>query len=174
MTGGPGSGKTTTLEVLRSRGFTCLPDVARTVIRHRLESGLGPRPEAPEFARSLLAANIEQYDQAPDLGKPLFFDFSIVESVLMMRESELLTDEEVLEHLRLRPYNRSAFFFPPWEAIYAQDKERDQSFTDAVRISHSIRESFESLGFRLVSVPCVSAEERADTILITVDSAAEP
>lgn len=165
LAGGPGAGKTTTLQVLRSRGFTCLPDVARTLIQDRLQKGLSPRPDPDEFARSLLQANIDQYDRTLDDGSPIFFDFSIVESLMMMQECGLLTVSEVREHLRMRPYNRTVFFFPPWEAIFTQDEERDQSFLESVRISSSIRDGFESLGFDLVTIPAANPEERADRIL---------
>ncbi|HRI44496.1 MAG TPA: AAA family ATPase [Fimbriimonadaceae bacterium] len=85
-----------------------------------------------------------------------------------------MLDDEVRQHLRQRPYNPTVFFFPPWEAIFAQDAERDQTFFDAVRISKSLREGFESLGFRLVDVPPSSPEERADAIIAAVMSQTEP
>lgn len=165
LSGGPGTGKTTTLRVLESRGLTCCSDVARGIIQSRLQAGLSPRPDPPEFALSLLQASIHQYDKAINHGSPMFFDFSIVESLMMMKECELLTDSEVEDQLRTRPYNHTVFFFPPWEAIFIQDSERDQTFHDSVRISNNIRDGYASLGFTLVTLPLSSPEERANLII---------
>ena len=32
------------------------------------------------------------------------------------------------------PFHATVFVLPPWEAIYATDAERDQSFADAVDV----------------------------------------
>lgn len=87
---------------------------------------------------------------------------------MMMQECGLLADSEVKQHLIARPYNRTVFFFPPWESIYTQDEERDQTFQESVNISNSIRDGFETLGFDLVTIPAASPEERADMILANI------
>lgn len=168
LTGGPGSGKTTTLQALRSRGFTCVPDVARQVIQERLRQGLSPRPEPLDFAEELLNANIEQYDLLQEVEASTFFDFGIVESLLMLKEIGHFTETAVRKQLGNRPYNRAVFFFQPWKEIYAQDSERDQTFLESVAVSNAIKKGYESLGFTLATVPFAEPDDRADFILSVI------
>ncbi|MEQ1823067.1 MAG: AAA family ATPase [Fimbriimonadaceae bacterium] len=165
FTGGPGTGKTTTLIELQSRGYVCMPDVARRIIQERIATGLSPRPEPIQFAQEMLRGNIEQYNLHPDPRTPIFFDYGIIESLMMLQECDPDRNVAQSEMLQTKPYNRTAFFFPPWEAIYTQDSERDHTFSHAVEVAVSIRRGYESLGFTLVDVPAGRPSERAEFVL---------
>ena len=40
LIGGPSSGKTTLIEALKTKGYTCYPEVSREVIREAQEQGI--------------------------------------------------------------------------------------------------------------------------------------
>lgn len=162
LSGGPGTGKTTTADELRRRGCFCAPDVARRIIRERLEKGLSPRPEPKQFAEDWLAANIAQYDEVAVEDKPVFFEYSIAEALMMVGEPGSPLDATPLEE---RPYNSFVFFFPPWPEIFGQDSERDQTLADSERIARELRRGLGALGFVLAEVPPGTPSERADYIL---------
>ena len=61
LTGGPGAGKTTTLNALAARGFLDVPESARTIITTRKEAGLSPRPALAQFGVGMLNAYISRY-----------------------------------------------------------------------------------------------------------------
>ena len=74
VSGGPGAGKTTTLDALAARGFAVVPEVARAVIAERLAAGLSPRPDPLTFASAILERDMAQYEAADRLVGPVFFD----------------------------------------------------------------------------------------------------
>ena len=63
FTGGPGTGKTTVLYAMKACGLYRVPDVAREIIRARLDSGLTPRPEPDVFANSSLQLTFAAHAQ---------------------------------------------------------------------------------------------------------------
>ncbi len=164
FTGGPGAGKSTTLEVLRAQGYPCFSEVARTIIRKRLDSGLSPRPEPAEFAQQILDADVAQYEQSRSDG-PVFFDRGIPDALGMLFEAQQIQLSDAKDLLRDRPYCSHVFFFPPWKAIFAQDLERDQTFAQSVSIASRAQAWYESLGFTVIPMPLVSPEERAALIV---------
>jgi predicted ATPase len=52
------------------------------------------------------------------------------------------------------------FLFPPWEAIYVNDSERDQTFVEAVRVCWKASEWYQRCGYGVVEVPKVGVAER--------------
>ena len=165
FTGGPGTGKTTTLGCLAARGFLCVPESARTIIQERIGAGLSPRPSPAEFAAEILLRDIALYDGAPIQHEPLFFDRGIVDGLGMLHDYGAISLGEAAAHLEERPFAKEAFFFPPWEEIYTNDSERDQTYAEAIEVAQRIRSWFKLLGFRLVDVPFGARDERAEFIL---------
>ena len=171
LTGGPGSGKTTVLHLLEVRGYACVPEVARKVIQTRISQGLAPRPDAAEFGREILAADMAQYDSCSDNGRPTFFDRGIGDALGMLYECGATDIHTAEEYLRIRPYNRTVFLFSPWEAMYSTDAERDQTFSDSVAIAERLETWYGRLGYSTVRVPLGSPGERLDFILDTIRAA---
>ncbi|MCW5940846.1 MAG: AAA family ATPase [Fimbriimonadaceae bacterium] len=165
LTGGPGAGKTTVLGVLAERGFSVAPDSARAIIRKRREQGLSPRPGPYAFARAIYQADVREYDRHRGKGGPVFYDRGYGDVLGMLWEVGAVSRHETLRHFRARPMDRRVLYFPPWQAIYARDEERDQSFEEAVRVGSAVRDWYEALGFTPVAVSFGSPEQRADAIL---------
>ncbi len=159
LTGGPGAGKTTVLEALEARGCHCAPDVARAIIKRRLEAGLSPRPDPVEFAQRIFAGDVANYRAAPMTGVS-YFDRSVIDSLGMLKQCEGVTEQELELALQQYPYNNVAFVFPPWEDIYETDSERDQTFADAVRVFASVKSWYARCGYELREVPFGTVEER--------------
>lgn len=157
--GGPGAGKTTVIDALRSRGFYCLPDVARAIIKSRLSSGLSPRPEPAEFARAIFDGDVANYKAAPAHGT-CFFDRGVVDSLGSLFQCGAMSHEDVALNLRRYPYNQVVFVFPPWEEIYQTDSERDQTYAESVRVFESVKSWYSRCGYRIEEVPVGTLAER--------------
>ena len=75
ITGGPGGGKTSLLESLASKGYNCIPETARQIIKERLSKGLTPRPDAKTFAREIFDQDWKNFisnsasDPSPNLDE---------------------------------------------------------------------------------------------------------
>ena len=167
LTGGPGAGKTTVLELLRIKGFTCKPDVAREIIKERLSKGLSPRPAPAQFVQEILAKEIAQYDQSTLERPPIFFDRGIGDALCMLAQCGAMGDAQIASQLIQRPYNQMIFLFPPWREIYTMDAERDQSYEEAIEVYEEVRQWYQRLGFILAPVPFGTAEQRVEFILNT-------
>jgi len=169
FTGAPGAGKTTVLEQLRARGHAVMPEGARQLIRERSEKGLSPRPPAEDFARAILQRDIESYSVAVGREAPLtFFDRAIPDALAMLEEAGQLVDEEREATLARYPYHGQVFLFPPWEAIYEQDAERDQSFADATRVSDLLEAWYRRCGYEVARMPEGSVNARCEFVLQTL------
>ena len=163
LSGGPGAGKTTVLSSLEERGFHCLPDVARAIIRTRLDSGLPARPDPVEFARAIFDGDVENYRSAPS-HRPCLFDRGVIDALGMLRHSEILSDDELTLNLRQYPYHKVVFVFPPWEEIYCTDNERDEDFAHSVRVYESVKTWYSRCGYEVQEIPPGPVSERADIV----------
>jgi predicted ATPase len=173
VTGGPGAGKTTLLAALRARGHTTVDESARAIIQERRASGLSPRPPALEFAREILRRDIAKYHQPGGPG-PVFFDRSVVDALWMVDHAAPLEASELRALLSQYPYQRRVFVLPPWEAIYATDTERDQTFADALQVHQALTRWYRQCDYELVEVPPGTVAERCAQILRAVADTADP
>ena len=57
------------------------------------------------------------------------------------------------------------FLLPPWEAIFVNDAERDQTFAEAVTVYDRVTRWYRGLGYTILEVPPAASAERADFVL---------
>jgi predicted ATPase len=165
VTGGPGAGKTTLIQGLEQRGFTVVPEAAREIIAERKSRGQSPRPDPLEFARAIVARDIERYEAVRPNPGLVFFDRSLVDALGMLAELGELTDTDRHALLERHPYHPSAFILPPWRDIYRTDSERDQTWEQAVAVFESLQRWYTRCGLQLVEVPPGTIAERCDFVL---------
>jgi predicted ATPase len=167
VTGGPGAGKTSLLQELERRGYTIVPEVARSIIAERKAKGLSPRPEPLAFAQAIFDRDVQQYVSTSvqqGLGF-VFFDRSILDSLAMLAQLMGLTASEVRTVLEKYRYHPKAIILPPWREIYQVDSERDQSYEEAVRVYESLRGWYIECGYSLIEVPPGSVDVRSEFVL---------
>lgn len=163
FTGGPGSGKSTTLDALAKKGFDVRPDSARSIITQRKANGLSPRPEPAEFAQQIMTAEISSFQAAS--ASPTFFERGLVDALGMAQHTGAMDAAAVSEMATQFRYCSKVFLFPPWQEIYVTDAERDQTFEEATAVYRSILGWYPRFGYGLVEVPFGSPENRAEFIL---------
>ena len=165
LTGGPGVGKTTVIEVLRTRGLRCFDDVARSIIRERQAVGLPPRPAPGAFALEVLRREVAVWESAPLDAGPVFHERGVVDAVAMAQGAGALEASEIADTLARHPYRSPVFVFPPWREIFVNDAERDQDFEHVERVHESVCRYYESAGYQVVEVPRGRVEERAAFVM---------
>ena len=165
FTGGPGAGKTTLLDLLREKDFTCVPEVAREIIKERLAKGLAPRPEPMQFARDILTEDIAQYDNTELGTQPIFFDRGIGDALYQLHECGKIQLDQITRYLSERPYNKKVFIFPPWPEIFVPDAERDQAYEEAVRVYQGLWDWYKQFNYTLVQVPVGEPVQRLEFIM---------
>lgn len=167
ITGGPGAGKTILLDQLQKRGYDCVPEVARNIIKKQVETGGSALPWADTrlYSDMMLQASIDDYVNLQGYNKVLFFDRGIPDTYAY----EILMNFDISPKLRdavaTYRYNPTVFILPPWKEIYEIDNERKQDFEEAVRTYEVMQDVYQSLGYELIEVPMVSPESRADFVV---------
>ena len=163
LTGGPGAGKTAVLDVFRELGYDVGPDAAREIIRERKAQGLSSRPDPASFAQQILAREIDAYRMA---GKsPTFFERGVADVAASLLGADAIDESEARRLVETFPYFHRVFLFPPWEAIYQVDEERDHAFDHALRVFEDIRRWYARFDYELVEMPFDTATARAQFIL---------
>jgi predicted ATPase len=165
LTGGPGGGKTTLIEQLRTIGYPVVPETARSIIRDRLTRGLSPRPEPNDFARLIFDADLQHFLRLADSTRLTFFDRSLLDSAGMLYEVDASYFAGIRHLLQDLRFNPKVFITPPWEEIYVNDDERDQSFEEAVRLYQACFDWYQANGYEVVVIPKTSVGNRVEFIL---------
>ena len=168
LTGGPGTGKTTLLARLHEAGYECGDDAARSIIRERKGQGLSPRPAPRDFAAQVLEREIAAYDAV--VGGTAFFERGVVDAAASLLGAGAIEKSDAERLVALYPY-QAVFLFPPWEEIYCQDEERDQTFDHAIKVDELTRRWYTQHGYTCVDVPRDTPDVRAAFILESIDDA---
>lgn len=170
LTGGPGVGKTALIEDLRRRGERVVEETHRRIIREEVARGGTALPWLDEAAYLAKAArqDIAIFEEMADVGARVFFDRGVLDSLPPKGEPP----PWLAEAMRTRRYNRRVFIPPPWEAIYAQDAERKQTFEACQATHEAITRLCRRWGYEPVEVPRMDVAGRAQFILDQAAAAA--
>jgi predicted ATPase len=167
ITGGPGSGKTSLIEALRSRGYVCPAEAGRGVIQDQLTiEGRGlPWLDPLFFAELMLSWDMRSYREVEEASGPVFFDRGVADVMGYLRLVGIPVPEHIRNAAATFRYNSSVFVAPPWREIFHQDNERKQDFKEAVRTYEALVAMYRDLNYELHEIPRCSIEERVKFLL---------
>lgn len=163
ITGGPGAGKSSLLEALRLKGYACQEEAARRVIQQYYSQNCTPWGDRQSFI-SQVSAQIEK-DLQESLNGLTFFDRGMPDCIAYAREANLPVPESLQQFDFFAYYHRQVFILPPWSQIYRKEPARQQEFSEAVLLYHSIVSTYQACGFRLTEVPQLPLEERVGFVI---------
>lgn len=171
ITGGPGSGKTSVIEALRERGFTCVGEVGRKIIQEQLRIGGNALHwgDRELFLELMLTRSIGDYDRFAGSEGHVFFDRGVPELAGYGPLVGFPTPPHVTRAAELFRYARTVFVMPPWREIYQNDAERKQDFAEAVASYDAAVATYREFGYDPIDVPKASVPERVRFILERVD-----
>jgi predicted ATPase len=162
LTGGPGSGKTTLIEALRSAGLATSPEAGRGIIRD--QSAIGglalPWHDPAQFAELMLSWELRSYRAALEQNGPVFFDRGVPDTLGYLRLTGLPVPDHVRNAAERFRYASHVFIAPPWPEIFRQDSERKQTLDEAERTYHALTSIYKELGYELVLLPLAPVEAR--------------
>ena len=167
ITGGPGSGKTTLIEALRSRGYAASTEAGRGIIQDQvaIQGRALPWHDPILFAELMLSWDMRSYHFAEQSRGTVFFDRGIGDVLAYLRLMKIPAPEHMKRAASAFPYNRAVFIAPPWREIFGQDQERKQDFDEAQRTYDALVETYMSHDCKLIEIPCVSIEDRVRFVL---------
>jgi predicted ATPase len=164
ITGGPSSGKTTTVDLLRARGYNTTIEHARHYLdTQRLEGRTVAeiRSKQVEFQLGVLEMQIEQ-EASIAREDVVFLDRAVPDALAYYRFLNLPVDPKLTDALATVNYMK-VFILDPLPLV--NDYARLESQADQTTIQQLITEVYESLPFPTIHVPVLPPEERVDWIL---------
>lgn len=164
ITGGPGSGKTTTVNLLKGMGYTTTIEHARHYIdtmRVRGKTVEEIRKNQIEFQLKILDMQIEEErSHAPE--EIIFLDRAIPDARAYYRFLNIPEDPKLADVLENVCYKK-IFILDPLPLV--NDYARTENATAQKQIHFFITEVYESLGFPVIHVPKLPPEARVQYIL---------
>ena len=164
ITGGPSSGKTTTVELLKQRGYKTTIEHARHYIDTQRVTGKTTeeiRANQLEFQRGVLDMQIEQERELP-AKDTVFLDRALPDALAYYHFLNLPEDNKLREVLARVSYKK-VFILDPLPLI--KDYARTEDENAQMRIHELLTEVYGSLPFPVTHVPVLPPEERVDFIL---------
>jgi predicted ATPase len=170
ITGGPGSGKTSLIKALRSRGYDSTVEAGRAIIQDQMaiDGRALPWRDPLHFAELMLSMDMQSYRVAEQTIGPVFFDRGIPDVLGYLRLMQIPVPEHMQNAAKVFRYNHVVFIAPPWREIFQQDHERKQDFDEAIRTHDALAETYKSHNYELVEIPRSTIEERLRFVLSKV------
>ena len=167
ITGGPGTGKTTLIKKLEKKGYTCLHEVSREVIKKAQQEGIEQLflTNPLLFSQRLLDGRLHQFEEVKSYQENhLFYDRGLPDVTAYMDYASQTYPEYFTKACSENRYDM-VFLLPPWKKIYKQDNERYESFTEAEKIHDALLKGYENYNYDVQLVPVGTVEKRITFIL---------
>lgn len=166
LTGGPGGGKSTLIEALRKRGYLCMDEVARDIIKEEVATNGKALPwgDREKFTKRIFDETIKQYHSVNSC-EIVFFDRGIVDVLAYAKMVNVKISKGMEWAAKELPFNKRVFVTLPWKEIYCNDEERKQSFEEAIDTFERIVKEYRKYGYEVVELPKADVEIRINFIL---------
>ena len=167
ITGGPSTGKTTTINMLAERGYETTIKHARHYIdtmRVKGQTVEELRSNKREFQLGVLDMQIEQ-EAAINPKDLVFLDRAIPDALAYYKFLELEVDD-ILKEAMCKVNYKKIFILDKLPLV--NDYARLESENDQNQIHNLITEVYESLPFPVAHVPVLPPSERVDFILNSI------
>jgi predicted ATPase len=167
ITGGPGTGKSSVINALAKRNFSCMNEISREVTLNARKDGIDQLflTKPLLFSELLIEGRINQFMEAERQNSALvFFDRGLPDVHAYMNYISIDYPKTYITKCRLYRYDH-VFLMPPWEDIYISDNERYENFEQALAIHNHLKRTYTELDYTITEVPPGSINERIDFIL---------
>lgn len=165
LTGGPGAGKTSVINILANKGFNIVPEPARTLIEDYEMNSPHLHPKLSKENRILFQKAIENITIKDWFdNKSGFFDRSILDEIGYRNRYGITINEEL--NLAAKNYRYDVvFIFPFWKEIYKNDDVRHETSEEAQIVGEFLHKAYNNYGYNPIIVPKIDADKRVEFIL---------
>ena len=164
ITGGPGSGKTTTINLLKARGYKTTIEHARHYLETQLVMGKTieeVRKNQAIFQTGILQMQIAQ-EAALSPSEVVFLDRAIPDALAYYRYLSLPVDQILTEALRTASYKK-IFVLDCLPIVNDYVRREDEA---AQKMIHQLLiDVYRSMDFPIIQVPLLPPDKRVDFIL---------
>jgi len=163
ITGGPCTGKTTTINNLKKQGFFIFEESARKVLKTKFKDKHSKEIDRDFFQRKIFELQEEHFNKANNSNKQIvFFDRGVGDTLAYYLFSKLKIPKDLLEKAKKQRYTK-IFFLEPLN-FYEKDDIRQESKKEQKKISEAIIKSYSQLGYDIIKVPIMSINKRIEFI----------
>ena len=166
ITGAPGTGKTSIINALKERGYSCVEENSREIIAEQIINGgeILPWKNQIAFENLISRKRTKQYASITK-DEIYFFDRSAIDCIAYLKANNLEASDEILEAIKNCEFNSNVFYTPIWKEIYTNDSERKEIIDEAIAIEKLLLETYILFGYHLIEIPKFTIKERVDFIL---------
>ena len=163
LTGGPGVGKSTLLQVLYEQGYEVVQEIGRELIeeQQRENGQLLPWIDRDAYQRELLRRRL--IAETTTAGSIVFLDRGIPDGLAFYKLSGIAPPAELVAASRHYRYS-SVFILDPLP-VYCSDSARWHSKEDADQIHGFLLDVYTELGYEIKTVPALPVDLRAKWLL---------
>ncbi|WP_366187496.1 ATP-binding protein [Flavobacterium ovatum] len=165
--GGPGTGKTTLINGLITKGFCCYPEISREIILDAQKKGIDQLflEEPLLFSELLLEGRKKQYEDAiQEPNEIVFIDRGLPDVLGYLHYVNQEYPTSFATACRENRYS-SVFILPPWKEIYVSDQARYETYEQAIAIHQHIIKTYSDFDYNPIEVPKDTVENRIQFIL---------
>lgn len=164
ITGGPCSGKTTILDLLKEKKYKVVYEAARWYIDEEMKKGRTLREirkDEYKFQKEVLKLKIKIEKSLP-LNKLTFIERGIPDTSAYYSELCNITDDKFLKKSLKKCNYKKVFLFEMLN--YKKDYARVENSKEAIKLEKALEKSYSDLGFEVIKVPRMSIEKRISFI----------
>ena len=167
LIGGPGTGKTTLINALRTKGYSCMEEISRQITLEAQQKGIEQLflEDPLMFSEHLLLGRQKQFLAADSLQQEVvFFDRGLPDVVAYLDYLNYSYPDSFKTICSQNTYDK-VFILKPWKAIYEQDNERYETFEQALILHDFLVKTYTEYGYSIIETPYGTVEERLNFIL---------
>lgn len=164
ITGGPCSGKSTTLQLLSKKGFKVTQETAREYIDSEIKKGvslLEIRSNPQKLQDNIAKAQIK-LEESLNPNEAIFLDRAVPDSIGYYNFLKIKCPDFVSRKAKGSEY-KTVFFLE--QLPYVNDSVRDETKEQAEEISRALEKAYSNLNIEFTKVPVMDKKKRVEFIL---------
>ena len=166
ITGGPGFGKTTVINLLAELNFPVCQENARELLASCQDrKGIVNSNKFPVDFEKKVATERINFLLSIDDNAIAFSDRGVPDQIAYSRYKNKMPSNYITGIADKYKYAQIVFVAPPWEEIFVQDKIRNENFMEASAIHNQILKAYSEYNYKIINLPLANPKERVRFIL---------
>ncbi|MBP7708277.1 ATP-binding protein [Candidatus Pacearchaeota archaeon] len=167
ITGGPGTGKSTVLELLSKKGYAIVPEAGRILITENQNKNIdsSKKRASQEFQNKISKLQFKLENNFKE--GIVFSDRGIVDGYVYSKLNQLKVPNIITKHGKNRYF---LVFILDSLPVYKNDQVRLRDEKTARKIHADLRKAYLHFGYTPISVPVLPPNERVEFILAKLNS----
>ena len=163
ITGGPCTGKTTTLEALKKKGYNIVEEASRILIDEQNRTGGDLLPWKRLFDFQIKLTELQLMLESKATTGTHFLDRGVIDNLAFCEWGKIKPPKELSDAVKKASYNK-IFLLEPL-SHFENDSVRTETEEDRVLLTKLIKKHYRAHGYEVISIPSVSVQKRVQLIL---------